>query len=294
MLWLFHLAVLIVCCRAQPSVHTQPKVNVMEGSAALLPCTFTLGPGDRLQSINVDWENPNSTVIFYHYHHNFSVSTQKSVVFVGNISQNNASILLRDVRLMDEGNYLCLVRVGMNWIKNGTELRVRARGRMLEVPLSPPPPPLSPAPPPLSPAPLWPAVAGGLVLVTVLALSLWRLQRARQQHTTHREDQRSVAVETCQDPKLESPGRDKDTDCYVTLPRNHLPKDPPPLSCSATEGIYLTMHTVQCVDGPRSERGRKGIPEEWCALETHPREHEPQPPSSTDKAPLAQPPWEDV
>ncbi|MGH0173631.1 UNVERIFIED_CONTAM: hypothetical protein FKN15_002719 [Acipenser sinensis] len=110
---------------AQLSVHTQPEVNVMEGSPALLPCTFTLGPGDRLQSVNVDWENPNSTVIFYHYHHNYSVSTQKSVVFVGNISQNNASILLRDVRLMDEGNYLCLVRVGMNRIKNGTELRVR-------------------------------------------------------------------------------------------------------------------------------------------------------------------------
>ncbi|XP_041090864.1 uncharacterized protein LOC121304006 [Polyodon spathula] len=261
MLWIFHLAILTVCCRAQLSIHTQPEVDVTEGSTALLPCTFTLGPEERLQSTSVDWENQNNTVIFYHYHHNLSVATHDRVTFVGNISQNNASILLRDVRRTDEGDYLCLVRVGMNMVKNRSELRVRAlraRGSLLEVPLNP-------SPPPLAPPPLWPAVAGGLAAGLVLVMVvLVLILRRQQQDTTLREDQRSSAVVACQDP--ESPRRDKDTDCYVTLPRNLLPKDPPPLSCSTSEGIYVTMY----VNGSRSERGRKGIPEEWCAVETHP------------------------
>ncbi|XP_066567368.1 uncharacterized protein LOC136754950 isoform X2 [Amia ocellicauda] len=259
-LWIATFCVAV--CSGRTQVFTEQELRVNEGSDVRLPCTFSLSPEHRGHSFSVDWEF-NQTVAIFFYLANHS-TTQRGVSFVGDIWNNDACVLLHSVTRNHSGVYTCLVRPHHHGLiyRNSTTLTVlpygSARGRMGPIHMSPEPQ-----------SSQWPLYAGCgaglLALLLFVGVGLWTHWRHRKHPDTLREENEKTEAKTV-DAQL--PGKDKDTDCYVTLGKRCVPH---PVSCSfKEESIYLTMHGDPCSSRPQNNR--KGLPLEWCAEENLPAE----------------------
>nr|XP_015193430.1 PREDICTED: uncharacterized protein LOC107075738 isoform X3 [Lepisosteus oculatus] len=250
----------LLVCSAGGVVFTVHELQATVGSDVRLPCTFSLTAGERSQDSSVEWEFQEKVIFFYYQNH--SIPSERWVSFIGNIGENDATILLRNVTAAHQGEYVCRLRPANSPLiyKNSTQLRVTspvlAQGRTILTPHAQ--------------AAQWPmyagSVGGGFVLALALAFGLWAFQRAPCRHSNQGEGL-SQSLTNAGD---RNPRNNKDSDCYVTLGRTCAPPPPPR---PHAEDLYITMHRPpeELPRPAQTPSNRKGLPAEWLALDSmHP------------------------
>ncbi|TSK67175.1 Myelin protein zero-like protein 2 [Bagarius yarrelli] len=99
-------------------VYTSGRVQAVNGTDVRLKCTFQSLNPIRRSALTISWSfrplRPgNEETVFYFHEKPFPPSEgrfQKKVVFVGDVSSSDASILLRDVTFSYNGTFSCQVK----------------------------------------------------------------------------------------------------------------------------------------------------------------------------------------
>ncbi|XP_068131842.1 CD276 antigen isoform X2 [Hyperolius riggenbachi] len=128
---LYLLLIIPSVCRAvEVRVPDLPVTGILEEDV-LLPCWFTPPVGFSLQDLSVFWKLSSLQQI-----HSFTLGQEqleyqepafinRTQLFLDKLPEGNMSLLLRKVRLSDEGTYTCFVNVG-NYSSAAVSLQVAA------------------------------------------------------------------------------------------------------------------------------------------------------------------------
>ncbi|XP_060798200.1 myelin protein zero-like protein 2 [Neoarius graeffei] len=103
---------------AAMQVYTSGRVQAVNGTDVRLKCTFHSSHPIKRSSLTISWSfrplRPgNEESVFYFHEKSFLPNAgrfQKKVVFVGDISSSDASILVRDVMFSYNGTFSCQVK----------------------------------------------------------------------------------------------------------------------------------------------------------------------------------------
>ncbi|XP_074810260.1 uncharacterized protein LOC141988388 [Natator depressus] len=110
------------------TIYTLPSSSAVLGSAALLKCRFNIGGPINLTTLQVRWYFSDRSVAQYDrgketFAPGVSISQQELLI-------GNASLGMESVRVLDEGQYRCVVGYGAERQQSETTLRVLAAPRL--------------------------------------------------------------------------------------------------------------------------------------------------------------------
>ncbi|MCJ8739826.1 hypothetical protein PDJAM_G00051840 [Pangasius djambal] len=118
---------------AAMQVYTSGRVQVVNGTDVRLKCTFQSSHPIKRSALTISWSfrplRPgNEETVFYFHEKPFPPSEgrfKKKVVFVGDVSSSDASILVRDVTFSYNGTFSCQVKNPPDVHGNVGEIQLR-------------------------------------------------------------------------------------------------------------------------------------------------------------------------
>ncbi|XP_075713864.1 CD276 antigen isoform X2 [Rhinoderma darwinii] len=114
------LLLLLPLCRSfEVRVPEAPVTGILDEDVTL-PCSFSPPEGFSLQDLSVFWEITKLQQVYAFTQGQEQLEKQdpkfinRTELFLGQLPKGNMSLLLRNVRLSDEGTYTCFVNVGIS------------------------------------------------------------------------------------------------------------------------------------------------------------------------------------
>ncbi|XP_032870699.1 CD276 antigen isoform X4 [Amblyraja radiata] len=113
------LPLLLGLCRGSLDIQVpMDPVIARYGEDVTLNCTFTIEGNFTLGDVSVIWQLTETKTMVHSYSRQWNVQSEqadsfvnRTTLFMDQLSKGNASLLLRNVKIEDEGSFTCFVRV---------------------------------------------------------------------------------------------------------------------------------------------------------------------------------------
>uniref|UniRef100_A0A8C4SL03 Ig-like domain-containing protein n=1 Tax=Erpetoichthys calabaricus TaxID=27687 RepID=A0A8C4SL03_ERPCA len=107
----------------------QSEVSTFLHTSVFLPCYFTVAKSrNGLNFVIVNWRH-NDLELAQYMDDEVKTKTGRVVLLESELHRGNASLILKDVAISDEGNYECEVIEAPNIASGKIRLKVRGKGR---------------------------------------------------------------------------------------------------------------------------------------------------------------------